>query len=71
MIVVKPELLKGLSYIVQVLNPFDLVTVKREHFQVDELGHRHELLDIISGEAELLYELKLVNGLIKTVNRVR
>ena len=70
LIVVEPELLKCAGHTVQILYLPQTVSPQRQNLQVCQLGHRYKSLDLVRRNAQLLTQLKLVDRLVQTIDRI-
>ena len=70
LVVGEPELFESCGDILQILDSLDVVTSEGKNFQILKALHGDDLLDRVRGEGKLLAVLKLIDFIIKLLERV-
>ena len=70
-VVGEPQLLEGRGNVFKILNSLDIISCKRQNFQILKALHRDDLQDAVCRERKLLTVFKLVNLVVQFLERVR
>ena len=69
LVVGDPELLKGLTDLIESDNSLDVVSTERKNFQILKFWQVDDSLNCVRGETELLTILKLVEGIVHLIDK--